>query len=690
MKLQSPVQPKKPAQILSKAAENEETQQQLVATTSHDENIEIETGELLVIGNEPEKKLDVVEEERRPTTLNMPALKQSEFREESLSEFNEPSEKKLEFSHETREAANLLDAPRESTQMVYENAIVEIKPERVSESDGEELVLAVPICNELLVADTVTETVVDTVTDRAIHVVTKSNESESCLLNAVRSEMTIEDEMSATEFYDLPSLRLERAETRQEKLSLNSKPDKTLLLWLSYPKISSHLTHLDEETTRELDEKLDELYERAGLDRTQTISEDASRHDMSRVEKILNLFMSNQESVEEFQEEIIKLLPHSRPELQQLILDRQMALEVDESCELCEQPVTYSPGTTRRFRDESSSFSEDSIEELAEALSVTAKPKQPRGSEALRAIDSTSLGQCETFTTLTNETTKKPQQTSSPIMDEFEDPTATTTANSNRFNLSLNLDDVGLVYEQIDLVPTKKEERVFTPIEIKTEMLNESQLNDESQSSAVSTTTTSSGMSDTTSGKVHLIESVEVVTHHNNNGDEDELVHVHRVDINRLKIKEKPNEAERFRVKYKQEELLDLRGDKLTEDERLDLSTNKLFAKKFVEQIIQLSSKKLGLLTDENSRLHEEDFDDEDENTVNNADLNTVSNKTTSEILESLSNLRDDLVRESKSKITTTVDDRAIAANNNTRSELFDRTVNLTATDSNEFKVSKC
>lgn len=164
-----------------------------------------------------------------------------------------------------------------------------------------------------------------------------------------------------------------------------------------------------------------------------------------------------------------------------------------------------------------------------------------------------------------------------------------------------------------------------TPIRIKLESdLNESQSDD-----------TNSTTSSENSSKMHLIESVEILTHPAHN-----MVHIQKVDINQLKIKEKPNKNDldpksRFRVNFKQEELVDLRSN---DDERLDLATNKVFAKKFVEQIIKLSSSKL-----ENHLLFENGLNEHVKLNDNNLNLNNITNKTTSEILESLTNLKCDI-----------------------------------------------
>lgn len=636
-----------------------------------------------------------------PKAFNMPACENSEFQEETLETLDD-GDALVETSNTfTQKNILLFDAAVELNHPIYENASefqAEEAPqkEHAPQNKQPELLLSAPMCEEVNGGRYDEETADEL--ELVIEKLEPKNEPGEffkhsietvSMLNAARSEITVDDENTATEFYDLP-IRFERAETRQEKISLNSKPDKTLLLWLSYPNISNP----DEETTRDLDEKLDQLYERIGLDP----HDELDTSSLARVEKILNVFVSNQESVEEFQDDILKLLPYSRPEIQQLILDRQMAIEVEESCELIEHPVTY----VCHQDDEDNSFSEDSIEELAAVTDIRRSEYEP-----MRAVDSTSLFRCETGTFTESKQTSSPIPTSAVQLtypgdrscldgDDFD---LIATADSNRFSLSLNVDDVGLFYEQIDLVDDRRlDDECLTPIEIKTdEQLNETNHDDST------TSTMSSGVSDT-SGKMHLIESVEVVTHHNDGGGDDEYVHVHKVDINRLKIKENPeNEGnERFRVKYKQEELLDLR-DKLTDDERLDLSTNKLFARKFVEQIIHLSSKKLASI--------EALLESDDETITSTApaaapsqrqsmeatsfDINTISNKTTSEILDSLNNLREDFGKHLVSKgsggvsaSTTIMEDNVVVSGS--KSDEVDRSINLTANDSNEFKVSQC
>lgn len=179
------------------------------------------------------------------------------------------------------------------------------------------------------------------------------------------------------------------------------------------------------------------------------------------------------------------------------------------------------------------------------------------------------------------------------------------------------------------------------------------------------------------SSKVHLIESVEIVTHHNNLNDTSSLnehgdcnfrnfldengssIHIHKVDINRLKIREKPGKAgtgsndnpedakPKYKVDFNQEELVDLRNKPIQdqtnldnsseETNKIDINTDKIFARKFVEQVIQLSSRKLADI-DHRSEYHEESL-----SKYENMNFNKIASKSTSEILKSLSNLKSDI-----------------------------------------------
>lgn len=914
--LQTAVQPKK-TQIFSQAQTNDLEKQFSSAenffTQQNDDDLL--SDQWVSVKQEPDRDLTYLEEIDSRQPLRMPAWKHSEFKEEILHEFQET--RQIEFpslamtTRETSQSSsneairamkvNLLSAPKlETSQHEQEQAnefyeakiIVEkivphseqsvLNKSRDISADIE--LLNAPICEEINISNRLHETTDEFYEElKTEHIEPRKELSmfqtsmlhsieTISLLNAPKSELTPDEELSASEFYDLP-VHFEHIEPRQEHL-LNSKPDKKLLLWLSYPQISSQLTNLDEET-RDLDEKLDYLYERIGLDRHADPSLD---NNLLRIEKILSLFISNQENVE-FQEEILKCLPCSRPELQKLILDRQMALEVEEACELCEAPIKYSSCVKKDI-----SFSEDSIDELSDndnaepyILEIKREPPVlntlatvqnlrilPREDEfaneivtidhansslaeccveiekePLKVLNSTSLVQCETFSY--TEVTSQHKHTSSPIPmgrindetsswdlvaeasklrrdprssnslnavnqtyvynienksmasyldeefefvmtnqlrnqqndqrnnnneDEFQD-----TANEN--TLSMNLEDAGLFYEQVELIEDQNTnvcnstvihndlnclveqseinkwntcdrlindnspqnlnftttEKCFTPIEIKLDHsdigsgidLNESE-NDENTET---TTSSSSGLSDT-SGKVHLIESVEVVTHHNcdedgqTNDTSNDQVHIHKVDINRLKIKEKRDSKDkmsnepRFKVNFKQEEMLDLRG-KLTDEEKIDLSTNKIFAKKFVEQIIKLSSKKLASIEgiENNTEADQQPMTSKAASNQNkyfeNIDLNNISNKTTSEILESLNNLKEDfgkhisnsLIKEeesieeeiecfgdfSKRLHSTSNFDNDEDSRHKTEIE---KSINLTATDSNEFKVSQC
>lgn len=183
-------------------------------------------------------------------------------------------------------------------------------------------------------------------------------------------------------------------------------------------------------------------------------------------------------------------------------------------------------------------------------------------------------------------------------------------------------------WEKTDDLSHLKDIKEFTEIKIQSEM-NDSQSEDEMDRSG-------SSSSENSSDKMHLIESVEILTNPNN-----ELIHIQKVDINRLKIKEKSNDAKndqkpRFKVDFKQEELVDLRSN---EDEPLEMTTNKIFARKFVEQIIKLSSSKL------ENQIDSDTSDTQDESMRHSEEINfhNITTKTTSEILESLNNLKGDI-----------------------------------------------
>lgn len=166
------------------------------------------------------------------------------------------------------------------------------------------------------------------------------------------------------------------------------------------------------------------------------------------------------------------------------------------------------------------------------------------------------------------------------------------------------------------------------------------------------------------SSKIHLIESVEIVTHHNNEDEQIHLVeeptghpiHIHKVDINRLQIREKKNKPHfeesqnRFRVDFKQEEVCDLRDfeantqSELTDGKNIDVVTDKVFAKKFVDQVFKLNNSKFTSMSCSNDNLNnDEDRTELDESFTkyDTMNFNRLSGKSSMEILESLHNLKD-------------------------------------------------
>ena len=194
------------------------------------------------------------------------------------------------------------------------------------------------------------------------------------------------------------------------------------------------------------------------------------------------------------------------------------------------------------------------------------------------------------------------------------------------------------------------------------------------------------------SSKIHLIESVEIVTHHN---QEDQLpqhltvnephvsidaalLHIHKVDINRLQIREKKkshmrqinNETSntnmshmnRFRVDFKQEEVIDLRDFEASAEpnECIELKTDKIFAKKFVEQIIQLNSSKLTSLNNQK----DVEAPPMPSNKYESIHFNRISGKSSMEILASLSNIRTDIGKHLTESLCHKPDTASPIANN--------------------------
>ena len=125
-----------------------------------------------------------------------------------------------------------------------------------------------------------------------------------------------------------------------------------------------------------------------------------------------------------------------------------------------------------------------------------------------------------------------------------------------------------------------------------------------------------------------------MLTHSNQKGFVDS-VQIQKIDINRLKIKEKikcesDDPKARFKVNFKQDEILDLRNN-----DNLNISTNREFAKKFVEQIINLSASKLDGLTLMGNNSNEQA----------NCNFDCITTKNTNEILDALSNIKCDLTK---------------------------------------------
>lgn len=173
--------------------------------------------------------------------------------------------------------------------------------------------------------------------------------------------------------------------------------------------------------------------------------------------------------------------------------------------------------------------------------------------------------------------------------------------------------------------------------------------------------------------KIHLIESVEIVTHHISNFDEhakrceckeqqaidsiteESQLHIHKVDFNRLQIREKKKRCQindltnRFRVDFKQEEAIDLRDfecdDKTEHSHQVPDVSDKVFAKKFVDQIVQLNNSKLNTISCSNDNVNNDDQDrtemDETVTKYDTLNFGRLTGKSSLEILESLHNLKD-------------------------------------------------
>ena len=195
-----------------------------------------------------------------------------------------------------------------------------------------------------------------------------------------------------------------------------------------------------------------------------------------------------------------------------------------------------------------------------------------------------------------------------------------------------------MVVDKIVLNESVEEETRYDEKNVKyCGLVNESMISDaESSISEVSST----------SSKIHLIESVEIVTHHNNALEyepNDTGIKIHKVDINRLQIREKPKDQSRFKVDFKQEELTDLRDFTTKKDSNHfgNLSTDKIFAKKFADQIVKLSSAKLANIDQNHQRSRHTSKYQKDIDKYDNINFDKISTKSSAEILQSLNNMKD-------------------------------------------------
>jgi hypothetical protein len=105
---------------------------------------------------------------------------------------------------------------------------------------------------------------------------------------------------------------------------LEQKPDKTLLRWLNYPQ--SQLNDSVDESTMNVDEKLDYMYDKINSEKT-VMSQDLN---MVKVEKVLNRIISSTENMQN-EYELVQYVTQCRPEIQQLVISSESNLNLNES-----------------------------------------------------------------------------------------------------------------------------------------------------------------------------------------------------------------------------------------------------------------------------------------------------------------------------------------------------------------------
>jgi hypothetical protein len=302
------------------------------------------------------------------------------------------------------------------------------------------------------------------------------------------------------------------------------------------------------------------------------------------------------------------------------------------------------------------------------------------------------MEQVEKFEVITNDHVFMNSSCANVLHHTIEEARTLVKLNPQNANINREGELLNVLAEQLELPKWEQSENLivddrlvtktdfksiqpcFDPIEIK---IDKAEIENDEMSEKDDTSSASES-----SGHVHLIESVEVITQHNSNINDNSNQHIHKVDTNRLKIREKSTNEDshpdsRYKVNFKKEELVDLR--EITEgllntdenNEKGKRYNQKEFAKKFVGQIIHLSSSKLIEIENTNNHtmlklenVHDVSnsklFTEEDqehshvktfeskkseayESQFENFNFNKLSNKSTSEIIESLSHLKSDI-----------------------------------------------
>lgn len=464
-------------------------------------------------------------------------------------------------------------------------------------------------------------------------------------------------------FNQVDNCQFESVELKHESNFLNNKPDKKFLLWLNYPKLVQN----EEEEVKRIDETFDYLYEQIAADIKSNDSGLQKDSNLVHIEKVLSLFISNQEHVE-YNEEILRFLPNQRPEVQRLILNQTNQIDFANATNHNQE---------QQIDPKDLSLDEDSIEEFARqknGLEVSVVNNETRPSSCI-LFNKLNLGQFFNQDENLNQFSSyvQPSQinkvTNQIIFDASKSKTSgleqkleeiwhinseinynqntetdlatipivkyskwndlMTSSLNNENTLSIHSEEDESFFEQMENYETTE----TSGKKIHSTLIDENLDFSDNVSVNIGLKSNSDNDTDSTSlsessGQMHLIECVEVLT---GPGVQDSL-QIQKVDINRLKVKEKskwqtddPNS--RFKVNLKKEEIVDLRHE-----DKFNVTTKQEFAKKFVEQLINLNASRLGphlSLNDHGEGL--------------NRDINCIASKNTNEILNTLSGIKCDL-----------------------------------------------